>query len=208
MVLFHKTDIARNRIPPRPSVPAETARQTSPSTTNADPSFLNMILPCIVEAGDLTFCRNNPAGGATLAQTIDSRMDQQLDVDEACESELQKLLEPFAKMIEAYKSRPAPSFEAMDNGNLTVSSNVLKRPRIFERIYHIPSRRSGGHWDVDNALLPPIVVPIPFFLTMIPVSITVPVVAMRHPAATTFPVTFKVFPAFITRSQPTSTRIR
>jgi hypothetical protein len=57
------------------------------------------------------------------------------------------------------------------------------------------------------AIVVPIPVPVPVFLTIIAVSITVPVVVMLDPPAVPFPVTLKVFPALITRSQPKSARI-
>jgi hypothetical protein len=53
-----------------------------------------------------------------------------------------------------------------------------------------------------------IVVPTPLFLAKIPVPITVPVVVMLYPTTFSFPVTFKVFPALITRTPPASANIR
>jgi len=50
--------------------------------------------------------------------------------------------------------------------------------------------------------------PTPSSLAIIAVPITVPVVVMLHPATISFPVTFKVLPALITRSPPTSAGIR
>src|SRR6266571_5414169 len=46
----------------------------------------------------------------------------------------------------------------------------------------------------ERGLLPAIVLPIPFFLTIVPASITVPVMVMPDPAAISFPITFMPLP--------------
>src|SRR5437016_11040221 len=46
----------------------------------------------------------------------------------------------------------------------------------------------------ERGLLPAIVLPIPFFLAIVPASITVPVMVMPDPAAISFPITFMPLP--------------